>query len=434
MKTNVEIASQLRKLLAAYPLATMDWPLDLMIEAATALEEPMTDKVQLFINDKKVYEVLPPAAVDHGSLKRVLRPATARIIGSASAPPPPSGNVINLTPSDGLASIQSKLNGAAVGTILKFPNSVYNLGGALRGKPGITLWSDGGTVISNGSFDFSGVQGVWTIRGASPGHGFTFNSSAYIDADNAVGASGTQPWFIGNCVFTGQPSAGMSGSAIRSAGIRLGTFINNDFINCQGNVLGCYDWDHITLDGNYFEGCGQPLSLNVPENNDPNWGNSIWFLRNVFLKTKRCAIEMGPGGQQRFSDLVFDSNFFDDFENQGGEQWGTLLAISMVGLASTGGRVTGNFFRRGDYNPGNVGIAIEWAGPGDISNNTIWNFAYAALLYNSDWFVHGNQYYTDSTSPDYGYQQNNAGSGTISGNVKLLSPPPVPQHPVRIEW
>ena len=34
-----EIAAQLRKLLAAYPLGTMDWPLDVMANAATALEK-----------------------------------------------------------------------------------------------------------------------------------------------------------------------------------------------------------------------------------------------------------------------------------------------------------------------------------------------------------------------------------------------------------
>lgn len=35
---DAEIAAQLRKLLAAYPLGTMDWPLDVMANAASALE------------------------------------------------------------------------------------------------------------------------------------------------------------------------------------------------------------------------------------------------------------------------------------------------------------------------------------------------------------------------------------------------------------
>lgn len=38
--SDAEIAAQLRKLLAAYPLGTMDWPLDVMANAASALERP----------------------------------------------------------------------------------------------------------------------------------------------------------------------------------------------------------------------------------------------------------------------------------------------------------------------------------------------------------------------------------------------------------
>lgn len=39
-----QIADQLRKLLNAYPLDTMDWPLDVMTEAAVALERRPTDR------------------------------------------------------------------------------------------------------------------------------------------------------------------------------------------------------------------------------------------------------------------------------------------------------------------------------------------------------------------------------------------------------
>lgn len=37
-KSDAELAAQIRKVLAGYPYATMDWPLDLLTDAASALE------------------------------------------------------------------------------------------------------------------------------------------------------------------------------------------------------------------------------------------------------------------------------------------------------------------------------------------------------------------------------------------------------------
>lgn len=58
--TDAEIAQQLRKLLNAYPLATKDWPLDVMREAADALSRRAASPVQaeLLAAFKAVMEAL----------------------------------------------------------------------------------------------------------------------------------------------------------------------------------------------------------------------------------------------------------------------------------------------------------------------------------------------------------------------------------------
>jgi hypothetical protein len=347
------------------------------------------------------------------------------------------GNTVLALPADSLPQLQKKVNGATDGSTVLFMAGNYDLNGSLRGKANVTFAADGVCSLNGGMFDFSGLGG-WTVRGKAPGQGFEFSASASINADNASGLSAKR-WAIGNCRFLDRDTAGMTGSAVRMNNVKYGLLINNDFTNCSGNVLGCYNWDNIVLDGNRFVGCWQPVSCHLPHNNDHRWGNNLVFQRNVFLKSKRCELELGPGGTQYFNGAVFDGNFFDDHENANDpvgtvEPQGTLLPISLVGMAAQNSRVQNNFIRRGDFNRGLVCIAIEIAGSGDISNNILWNFPYAVLMYNSGWNIHDNKYYCDGTSPRLGYVQNNPGSGTVANNRDLTSPPQVPAQPARMEW
>src|SRR6185369_6594166 len=135
-------------------------------------------------------------------------------------------------------------------------------------------------------------------------------------------------------------------------GASFAKVINNDFNTVQGNVLGMYNLDNITIDGNHFTNCWEPISIQEPTNANHSLGRNIAISRNVFLGTRRAAIEVGPSssGAEYFSNLTVTDNFFDDFNNQGGP--GTLLPISLVGQAAENTTVADNYISRG---PGNHG-------------------------------------------------------------------------------
>src|SRR5262249_20172069 len=150
------------------------------------------------------------------------------------------GKVLYQTPTPG-DDVQAKLNSVPSGGRLVIPAGMTV--GALRGKSGVTVEADGAVMV-DGNWDFSGLTG-WTVRGKAPGQGFVFQR-ARIDA------TGASQFAVGNNVFTGQPSNGFDGSAIQMNGASFGTVINNDFTNAQGNVLGMYNLDNVTFDGNHF--------------------------------------------------------------------------------------------------------------------------------------------------------------------------------------
>lgn len=346
------------------------------------------------------------------------------------------GQITYVLPGDNAATIQSKLSSIQPGNSLVFVGgATYDFGGvSMVGKSGITVWADGQVIIKNapgtgthGAFNFSG-QTDWTIGGKAPGQGFVLNGSL-IDATNAGGN-----WAIGNCQFNNQQSNGYDGAAIRMDGASSGTIINNDFTAVGGNVLGMYNLNNIVIDGNHFTNCVEPISIQEPTNANTSLGHDIVIQRNVFLGTQRAAIEVGPAssGSEYFSGLVVNNNYFDNFNNTAGP--GTLLAISLVGQSSQNSTITNNFIRRGPADAGEVGVAIEMTGTGVVAGNTIANFSYAALTYQSGWNVHDNTIYNDVSSPYFGFANNGSGSGSFGPETVLTGLPPTPAMPARLAW
>jgi hypothetical protein len=335
---------------------------------------------------------------------------------------------------DGAATIQSKLNALPPGGTLVFQgNTTFDFHGTtITGKSGVTLLADGPVNIvnapgagTNGAFDFSG-KSDWTIRGRAPGEGFVFDRSL-------VNATGARHWAVGDSTFNYQASNAYDGAAIRMNGASFGTVINNDFNIVQGNVLGMYNLNNITIDGNHFTDCWEPISIQEPTNADHSLGRNIAITRNVFLGTQRAAIEVGPSssGAEYFAGLTVTDNYFDNFNNHGGS--GTLLPISLVGQAAENTTVADNFIRRGPADAGEIGVAIEMTGSGHVANNTIANFAYAVLTYQSGWNIHDNAVYNDGSSPYYGMANNGSGSGQF-GSHNTLNHLTLPPLPTRTSW
>jgi len=335
------------------------------------------------------------------------------------------GKVLYQTPAPA-DNVQAKLNSVPSGGRLVIPAGMTV--GALRGKSGVTVEADGAVTV-NGNWDFSGLSG-WTVRGKAPEQGFVFQG-ARIDA------TGASQFAVGNTVFSGQPSNGFDGSAIQLNGASFGTVINNDFTNAQGNVLGMYNLDNMIFDGNHFTNCWQPFSIQTPDPPNQNLGRNIIIRRNVFLGTRRAAIEMGPNatGWEYFSGIVVDNNYFDAFNNAPG-QGPALLAISLVGAASVDTTVTNNFIRVGSKNVGN-GAAIEVTGTGLTKNNVIWGWRFAGFTYQNGWTVRDNVQYqvvtqwyanTSNTPPGTVY------SGTFTNNQMVGTAPADPGWPARISW
>ena len=364
------------------------------------------------------------------AIKIFLRGSSMAYSGTGAPP----GAITYVLPGDSASTIQSKLNSVQPGNTLVFTSGTYDFGGTtITGKSGVTVWADGQVVIQNapgagtdGAFDFSG-QSDWTIGGDAPGQGFVFQGSL-INATNATN------WTIGNSQFNHEASNGFDGSAIRMNGASFGTIINNDFTGVGGNVLGQYNLNNITIDGNHFTNCFEPISIQEPTTNDASLGNNIVIQRNVFIGTQRVAVEIGPAssGSEHFSGLVISNNYFDNFNNTAGE--GTLLAISAVGQSSQNTTITNNFINRGSSDGGDIGVAIEMTGTGTVSGNTIANFSYAALTYQSGWNVSGNTVYNDGSSPYFGFANNGSGTGTFGPETELSGLPAPPAIPTRLAW
>lgn len=354
----------------------------------------------------------------------------------AVPPPPPPvvvvptvpvapGPVTNVAATDSLATIQSKLDAVPAGGSLAFLANM-TIPGPLRGKSGVTLWA-AFPVSVGGPFNFDGLSG-WAVRGSEPGKGFVFGGT------NRLSAQGASNFAIGNNVFNNIASNGFNGSAIAlNGGSVNGLIINNDFNSCDGNVVGMYDLDHMNFDGNHFNECRQPFSIQESTTPNPAKGNALIWRRNIFIGTKRAAIEVGPAstGSEYFGGLIVENNFFDDFDCQGDA--GTMLPISLVGQAAQNTKVLNNFIRKG-YRKTVSGlvytVGIEFTGSGECAGNVIDGFYYH-LLYKSGWNVHNNATFG---SPN-GFTVNQAGAtGTNVNHVFLTSPPLAPAKPARVVW
>ena len=185
--------------------------------------------------------------------------------------------------------------------------------------------------------------------------------------------------------------------------------------------------------------CGsrrQPFSIQEPNNlgtsGDPTSGRNLVFIRNVFEGTKRAAIEVGPssGGYEYFNGLVVTDNFFDNFENAYADP-GVSLPISLVGQAARNTTITDNYIRRGPADAGDVGVAIEMTGTGEVTNNVIEDFSYV-LTYQNGWNVHDNTIYTDGSSPWYGFVNNGTGTGTFGPETIIQGNSVAPDWPARV--
>lgn len=354
---------------------------------------------------------------------------------SGRPPTTPPGRQALITNRDSLSTINDKIASLGSGDSAVFAAGSYVLGGTILGKPGVTLWAQGGVTLRNGDIDCSGKRG-WTVRGLSPGNGFLF-AGGRINAAHAGGG-----WAIANCSFDACTArrGGFAGSAIHLDNARDGDVINCDFHACEGTVVGYYNLSDISFDGLHFTDCQQPYSIQVPVTDDRRYGSNLVWQRCVFAGTGRAAIEIGPTDRplpgERFDGTVVSNCHFDDFKRLGAPPGdGQLLAISLVGITSIRTTVTNNFIRLGTKNTGWVWPAIEMAGSGDITGNTVVNATYGAILYRADGKCYGNARSNDAANPWRGWLDFPDGhASNIGANADLAEPPVTPPWPARISY
>lgn len=349
----------------------------------------------------------------------------ASFVTTTTGPPAP---ITNVAMGDTLAMVQSKLNSVPAGGSLRFPAG-YTITGSLTGKSNITLWADD-DVLVNGTMNFQNTAG-WTIRGATPGHGFRFNG-VRINANNANGN-----WFVGNCTFNNAPTFadGNDGSAVGVNGCSFGSIINSDFNNCQGTVIGKYTTDNITVDGCHFINCRQPFSLQ--QGTSTSSGRNWTIQRCVFSGTTRAAMELGPSNTtaEYFTGIVVSNNYFTGFNyTPNTDNYSALLAISLVGQGSTNTTVANNWIDVGQAML-HHGDAIEFTGTGECTNNTILNWQFEAFLYQFNWNYHDNFRYNTNIAA---YANSPSGGPTYTGTLEpstvLTTAPRDPGWPARISW
>jgi len=342
---------------------------------------------------------------------------------SGQSTPATAGNAVAVAPSDTIAAIQAKLNSVPPGGTLEFPaNSAFNFNGqTVRGKSGITVLANGPVTINGapgpgtaGAFDFGGMSS-WTLRGRAPSQGFVFNNTL-------VNADGSKQGAVGHCMFNNVASNGLNGSTIRMTDASFLLVINNDFNNCGGNVLGCFNWDNVTIDGNHFTNCWQPISLG--QSNDTSRGRNITLVRNVLVGEIYSGFEMtgdGEGVNGYLSNLLIDNNWVRDITGTQGTM-GNTGPVSIVVRGQYRTKVTNNFFRLGSLSvPHTEAIELNSsAEQPEVTGNLIEDFSNGITLYGVGAKVHGNRLF-------------NTG-GATPNDTMLTTRPTDPPQPVRIAW
>ncbi len=347
-----------------------------------------------------------------------------------------------LPPGTSVAALQTAINSAGGGQTVVCDGGTYPLGsGFLRMKVGVNLYASSATTFTgSGKIDCVNLA-AWSITSADLGqdaaglslnNGFLFNGP-WIDCNGASG-------LIANCRFTNQASgyAAGHGSAINVANCGKVKIINNDFTAVDGNVVGIYNVGTVPADGNFFRSCGQGYSYH---NNftDHARGNGCFNLREWHQVCGRACIEVGPTEQhpQAFDNYEVAYCIFEDFNTVGTPDG--MLAISLVGLASTGVKVHDNWIRRGNRpNVKGKGCgAIEVPGNVDMRNNIINEFAWGAWHYATGGEMTSNGWFCPTGNPDFpkfgsgGFSENGGSGCNIHDNTEsptLLPRPPTPRR------
>jgi hypothetical protein len=100
----------------------------------------------------------------------------------------------------------------------------------------------------------------------------------------------------------------------------------------------------------------------IDNGTNPNRGRNIRFMRNIYQNVQRTGIETGGdddnGNGQVFTNFVIDNNWFVDLVFPPGDG---AAPVSVVARGAKGLKVTNNYFRRGNVNPGQYTEAIETA-------------------------------------------------------------------------
>ncbi len=182
------------------------------------------------------------------------------------------------------------------------------------------------------------------------------------------------------------------------------------------------------FNGNHFFNCYQPFSIQQP--NDPAWGNNLVFRKNVFTGTGRVAIEFGSQGTQHFNGTAVDTNYFDAFKRDPSSDIDHVIAISLVGSASTDTDIHDNFIRRGT-DPGSQvwSPAIEMYGDGPCTTNTVDGWQNAGYAYGSNGHFFDNILYLSGP-----FTNNGSGVPIFGPETVVTSPPVDPGWPVRATW
>jgi hypothetical protein len=351
---------------------------------------------------------------------------SAHPVPAQSRPTPPQPHV-NVAAGDSVATMQRKLNSVGSGGSLVFPGgSTLNWGGgSIIGRNNVTVWADGVVNISNsdnnnGAFNFGSCTNS-VIRGISPGSGFVFNAAR-------VEFYGGSNLTVGNCTFNDCPAHDGGGSAVGVTNATGCLIINNDFNRCGGGIIGSYNEDSLTIDGNHFIGNSNGLPYNQAWTSanptDHSKGNSIIIVRNVMQYISRTGFECtGEGG---YSHCKINNNWFKDLTFAAPPGDGAA-PISWVSRPCNNLEVAFNFFRRGTANPGQYAEAIELAStemPAYVHDNLICDYASPFALYGLD----ASNPNVDSTNRVF-----NCG-GNLHGATVLSSDPGDPPWPTRIAF
>lgn len=301
------------------------------------------------------------------------------------------------------SAIADAIGKAGPGSTVVVPPGRYRIA-ELEVPPGVTLHAPAGATL------------VGKLIARGPGtviRGFTF-SAGMIDLSNSRSVS------VGDCVFNG----GTTAITLDHASGAL--IINNDFHGVSGEAVTGWAVDRSTFSGNHFFDCGQCINLAFTD--DRTRGRGIVVERNIFRRTTRMPIEVGPVGAYT-RDLVVRDNWADDFRNRGpdpGQTMSTFVAYSLVPTHGIGTVVTGNYARAGSQGRGDIGI--ELAGSGEIAGNHIEDFRYGAIVYGAGFHVHDNSFVNATTVPVLNY-------GKRHGRIALRERPgDAMQPPSRRSW